>query len=270
MCTSRNARQRSSAAISRRSTCASAGSSASVLARRARASASHPSCPRFNCSISHPNRSGRAQRAARSRARANPHSCRIASMHVMWKADVDNCAIPFTGLTLCPLMPEYRALLCCDPGAYRVFPGRRPRSDCPGARGTVLPAPRLQSMQRAAELAVKESTPAVGFAAASWRCGVMDDSGRPEVAIRIAEQLVDDPAGRRSGRAPRPSGTSLAAVRVYGEARRPIANRFPPSASSPTLRSSILLLPRLPQRPESRRAARPLRPADRWAPAGSG
>ena len=62
---------------------------------------------------------------------------------------------------------------------------------------------------------------------------MMDDSARPEVAIRVAQELVDDPAvvaviGHLT------SGTSLAAGRVYGEARRPVV-MISPSASSPDL-----------------------------------
>lgn len=88
-------------------------------------------------------------------------------------------------------------------------------------------------MQRAAELAVKEINARGGIRGRQLALRVMDDSGRPEVAIRIAEELVDDPAvvavvGHLT------SGTSLAAVRVYGEARRPVA-MISPSASSPDL-----------------------------------
>ena len=88
-------------------------------------------------------------------------------------------------------------------------------------------------MQRAAELAVEEINARGGIRGRQLALRVMDDSGRPEVAIRIAEQLVDDPAvvavvGHLT------SGTSLAAVRVYGEARRPLA-MISPSASSPDL-----------------------------------
>src|SRR5205823_14052810 len=61
----------------------------------------------------------------------------------------------------------------------------------------------------------------------------MDDSARPEVAIRVEQEVVDDPAvvaviGHLT------SGTSLAAGRVYGEARRPVV-MISPSASSPDL-----------------------------------
>ncbi len=88
-------------------------------------------------------------------------------------------------------------------------------------------------MQRAAELAVAEINARGGIRGRQLALRVMDDSGRPEVAIRIAEQLVDDPAvvaviGHLT------SGTSLAAVRVYGEARRPLV-MISPSASSPDL-----------------------------------
>src|SRR6267142_767931 len=93
--------------------------------------------------------------------------------------------------------------------------------------------PRGVSMRHAAELAVKEINARGGIRGRQLALRIMDDSGRPEVAIRIAEQRVDGPAvvavvGHLT------SGTSLAAVRVYGEARRPIA-MLSPSASSPDL-----------------------------------
>src|SRR5947208_12307222 len=109
-----------------------------------------------------------------------------------------------------------------------------------GSRGAIVlglagpfSQPRGESMQQAAELAVAEINARGGIRGRHLALRVMDDSGRPEVAIRIAEQLVDDPAvvavvGHLT------SGTSLAAVRVYGEARRPLA-MISPSASSPDL-----------------------------------
>src|SRR6266540_3597021 len=109
-----------------------------------------------------------------------------------------------------------------------------------GSRGAIVlglagpfSQPRGESMQRAAELAVAEINARGGIRGRQLALRVMDDSGRPEVAIRIAEQLVDDPAvvavvGHLT------SGTSLAAVRVYGEAHRPLA-MISPSASSPDL-----------------------------------
>lgn len=88
-------------------------------------------------------------------------------------------------------------------------------------------------MQRAAELAVKEINARGGIRGRQLTIRVLDDSARPEVAIRIARQLVDDPAvvaviGHLT------SSTSLAAGRVYGEARRPVV-MLSPSASSPDL-----------------------------------
>ncbi len=90
--------------------------------------------------------------------------------------------------------------------------------------------PRGVSMQHAAELAVKEINARGGMQLA---LRVMDDSGRPEVAIRIAQQLSDDRSvvavvGHLT------SSASLAAGRVYGEARRPLV-MISPSASSPDL-----------------------------------
>jgi branched-chain amino acid transport system substrate-binding protein len=88
-------------------------------------------------------------------------------------------------------------------------------------------------MQRAAELAVKEINARGGIRGRQLALRVMDDSGRPDVAIRIAQALVDDPSvvavvGHLT------SGTSLAAGRVYGDARRPLV-MISPSASSPDL-----------------------------------
>ena len=88
-------------------------------------------------------------------------------------------------------------------------------------------------MHRAAELAVKEINAHGGVRGQSMALRAIDDSGRPDVAIRIAQSFADDPSvvaviGHLT------SGASLAAGRVYGEARRPIA-MISPSASSPDL-----------------------------------
>lgn len=93
--------------------------------------------------------------------------------------------------------------------------------------------PRGASMQHAAELAVKEINARGGVRGRQLALRIMDDSARPDVAIRIARALVDDPSvvaviGHLT------SGTSLAAGRVYGEARRPVV-MISPSASSPDL-----------------------------------
>ncbi|MFN2571494.1 MAG: ABC transporter substrate-binding protein [Gemmatimonadales bacterium] len=93
--------------------------------------------------------------------------------------------------------------------------------------------PRGVSMQRAAELAVREVNARGGIRGRPLTLRVMDDSGRPEVAIRIAQTLVDDPSvvaviGHLT------SSASLAAGRVYGEARHPLL-MISPSASSPDL-----------------------------------
>ena len=93
--------------------------------------------------------------------------------------------------------------------------------------------PRGASMQHAAELAVKEINARGGVRGRQLALRVMDDSARPDVAIRIARALVDDPSvvaviGHLT------SGTSLAAGRVYGTARRPVV-MISPSASSPDL-----------------------------------
>jgi branched-chain amino acid transport system substrate-binding protein len=88
-------------------------------------------------------------------------------------------------------------------------------------------------MRRAAELAVNEINQRGGVRGRQLELRIMDDSARPDVAIRIAQELVDDPTvvavvGHLT------SGTSLAAGHVYGEARRPVA-MVSPSASSPDL-----------------------------------
>ena len=93
--------------------------------------------------------------------------------------------------------------------------------------------PRGVSMQHAAELAVKEINARGGIRGRPLALRIMDDSGLGDVAIRIAQQLADDPAvvavvGHLT------SSASLAAGRVYGEARRPLL-MISPSASSPDL-----------------------------------
>ena len=93
--------------------------------------------------------------------------------------------------------------------------------------------PRGVSMQRAAELAVKEINARGGLRGRPLALRIMDDSGRADVAIRVAQALADDPdvvavIGHLT------SGTSLAAGRVYGAGRRPVV-MISPSATSPEL-----------------------------------
>jgi branched-chain amino acid transport system substrate-binding protein len=93
--------------------------------------------------------------------------------------------------------------------------------------------PRGVSMQRAAELAVKEINARGGLRGRPMALRIMDDSGRADVAIRVAQALTDDPEvvaviGHLT------SGASLAAARVYGAGRRPVA-MISPSASSSDL-----------------------------------
>jgi branched-chain amino acid transport system substrate-binding protein len=93
--------------------------------------------------------------------------------------------------------------------------------------------PRGAAMQRAAELAVKEINARGGVRGRPLRLRILDDSGRADVAIRVAQELVGDPAvvavvGHLT------SSTSLAASRVYGAGRRPVT-MISPSASSPDL-----------------------------------
>src|SRR5436190_18953577 len=93
--------------------------------------------------------------------------------------------------------------------------------------------PRGVSMKHAAELAVREVNARGGIRGRALALRIMDDSGRPDVAIRIAQQLAEDPAvvvviGHLN------SSASLAAGRIYGEGRRPLV-MISPSASSPDL-----------------------------------
>ena len=108
-----------------------------------------------------------------------------------------------------------------------------------GARPIVLglagpfSQPRGVSMRQAAELAVKEINARGGVRGRPLALRIMDDSGRADVAIRVAESLTDDPEvvaviGHLT------SGTSLAGARVYGAGRRPVV-MISPSASSPDL-----------------------------------
>src|SRR5216117_948909 len=80
--------------------------------------------------------------------------------------------------------------------------------------------PRGVSMRQAAELAVKEVNARGGIRGRPLVLRVMDDSGRADLAIGIAQRLVNDPSvvaviGHLN------STASLAAGRIYGEARRP-------------------------------------------------
>jgi branched-chain amino acid transport system substrate-binding protein len=93
--------------------------------------------------------------------------------------------------------------------------------------------PRGVAMRQAAELAVKEINARGGVHGRRLVLRVMDDSGRPDVALGVARSLADDPAvvavvGHLT------SSTSLAAARVYGAGRRPVP-MISPSASSPDL-----------------------------------
>src|SRR2546422_11667798 len=86
-----------------------------------------------------------------------------------------------------------------------------------GGRGTIVlglagpfSQPRGVSMQHAAELAVKEINARGGIRGQQLAPRVVDDSGRPDVAIRVAQELAGDPAGR-AGVGHLPSSASLAA-----------------------------------------------------------
>lgn len=88
-------------------------------------------------------------------------------------------------------------------------------------------------MRHAAELAVREINAQGGIRGRRLELRIRDDSARPEIAIRIAQEFVDDPSivavvGHLT------STASLAAGRTYGEARHPVV-MISPSASSPDL-----------------------------------
>src|SRR5258706_14031440 len=91
--------------------------------------------------------------------------------------------------------------------------------------------PRGVSMQRAAELAVKEINARGGLRGRPLALRILDDSGRADVAIQVAQTLADDPEvvaviGHLT------SGTSIAGARIYGGGppARPINS---PAASNP-------------------------------------
>src|SRR6266576_2022064 len=93
--------------------------------------------------------------------------------------------------------------------------------------------PRGVSMRHAAELAVKEVNARGGIHGRPLAMRIRDDSGRADIAVGIPHQLVNDPElvaviGHLN------STASLAAGRIYGEARRPVV-MISPSASSPDL-----------------------------------
>lgn len=88
-------------------------------------------------------------------------------------------------------------------------------------------------MLHAAELGVREVNARGGIRGRQLVLRAMDDSARPEIAIRIAQQFVDDPSvvaviGHLT------SSAALAAGHIYGEARHPLL-MVSPSASSPEL-----------------------------------
>src|SRR5258706_13911954 len=104
------------------------------------------------------------------------------------------------------------------------------------SRGTIVfglsgpfSQPRGVSMRHAAELAVKEINARGGVRGRQLALRIMDDSGRPDVAISIAQQLVDDPAGLAVG-GHLNSGASLAAGGGGGEGPLPRARCSPPAS----------------------------------------
>lgn len=157
----------------------------------------------------------------------------------MWKAR-GYCAIPCRGVTLPRPAPHahqhpeelLRKLALV---ATLWIASCAPDGDRPIVIGLAGPfsQPRGVSMRRAAELAVKEINARGVLRGRQLELRIVDDSGRADVAIRVAQTLVDDPAvvavvGHLT------SGTSLAAAPVYGEGRRPVV-MISPSASSPDL-----------------------------------
>src|SRR5881394_4064582 len=85
--------------------------------------------------------------------------------------------------------------------------------------------PRGVSMRHAAELAVKEVNARGGIRGRPLALRIMDDSGRADVAIGLAQQLVNDPAGGKRCRR-----VEMADDRD-DEARSPVV-MISPSASS--------------------------------------
>src|SRR5258708_19767844 len=92
--------------------------------------------------------------------------------------------------------------------------------------------PRGVSMQRAAELAVKEINAHGGVHGQSVALRAMDDSGRPDVAIRIAQSFADDPSVVAVIRHLTP-GALLAPGRAYGRAPLPNHVLFPTPSIPP-------------------------------------
>lgn len=147
--------------------------------------------------------------------------CRALALFNNWEASLRKVSL----LAAIPL------LLCCagNDGDEPVVIGLAgPFSQ---ARGV--------SMQRAAELAVREINARGGVALGGARnrrplvLRILDDSGRADAAIRVAAELSADP-GVVAVVGHLTSGTSLAAARLYGSGRRPVA-MISPSASSPDL-----------------------------------
>lgn len=93
--------------------------------------------------------------------------------------------------------------------------------------------PRGLAMERAARLAVSEINTRGGVRGRPLELLVLDDSARPEVALRIAQQLQDD---RRVAAVigHLTSGTTLAAAGVYNSGSDPLTS-ISPSASAPAV-----------------------------------
>jgi branched-chain amino acid transport system substrate-binding protein len=115
------------------------------------------------------------------------------------------------------------ALAACGPGEEPILIGLAgPFSE-----------QRAQSMQLGAQLAVSEINQQGGVRSRELRLVVVDDSGKGNVAVRVAQSLYDNPdivavVGHLN------SGATLAAAQVYNGGRHPIV-AISPSASSPDI-----------------------------------
>src|SRR2546422_787269 len=263
-CGSRKARPRSSTASRRRSTCAKARSSAAPappapVARRPSARASQPTWSRSPSRQARSKASASALASSRSRASVKPHRLRIASIgtkkiiHAGLENQVETrwrtCGT--LGITL--RFPRVQRNLAARPAdTSHAVPGgllgKRPvllgaalwLAACSQETGPIVigvsgpfSQPRGVAMRQAAELAAAEINAKGGVKGRPLRLRGVDDSGREDAAVRVAEGLYRDPDGLAVvGHLT--SGTTLAAARVYGGGANP-GPLISPSASRPDL-----------------------------------
>src|SRR5574341_1099882 len=222
-CTSRIARQRSNTASNRRSTRVRAGSRVSVLARRASASASHPvweSCAALQ-RVSNDAASGAVSKV--SSAASNAQTCRRASMGSTYHAFSGIASFRHSLRRLLPSATAAWLAACAQDRGHLVIGAAGPLGDPLGV-----------AMQRAARLAIDQINARGGVAGGRLLdLRFVDDSGNPDVAVRVAQALYDD---RRVIAVVEhvTSGPTIAAARVYGSGANPLAV-ISPSASSPEL-----------------------------------